>query len=176
MWPQFWQNQHSKKFLGIVLFGLCLSTSLLAQDAPLSIPPTIAYPGMLQTFEKLIEVDSSKFSNRSSALIKNNRIFTNSTNVTNLDLDPDFLNSVILHSNAGYLKLASMDKCRFYDTILTDLLRSAEGKITNVMVAYLNSKSEREFALMNRKDFLNQVVTKECPETQKLIEQFQIKN
>lgn len=154
--------------------GLC--SSLFAQSTPLATPNQTEYPGMLQTFEKLIQIDSTKFTKRTNDLIKNGRIFSDSTSVTSLDLEPDFLNSVILHSNAGYIKLASQSKCRFYDTILTDLLRSAEGKISNVLVTYINKSNQRESSVMSRKDFLSKVVNLECPETPKLISEFQIQN
>ncbi len=175
--PLFWPNPHYKKILGTALSGLCLfSSQLFAQNTPLATPKTIEYPGIIQTFEKLIQIDTDKFNNRSNDLMKNGRLFSDSSSVTSLDLEPDFLNSVILHSKAGYIKLASQSKCSFYDTILTDLLRSAEGKITNVIITYVNKSGSRESSVISRKDFLTKVVSVECPETQKLISEFQIKN
>jgi len=163
-WPQFWLNPLSKFLLGMALSGSCLS-----QDAPLSTPKTTQYPGLLQTFEKLISIDSSKLKTLSDGLIKNGASLPDQTPV--LELQPDFLNSVIMHSNSGYLKLASTSKCRFYDTIITDLLKSAEGKIKNVIVTY-----EGKTSLLSKKEFLNRVVIKECPETTRNIDQFQIKS
>lgn len=176
MSPLFWPNRYFKKYLGTALYGLCLSSSIFGQTSPLTPPSSTSYPGILQSFEKIIKVDADKFKNKSDALIKNGKVFSDSTAVTQLDLDPDFLNSIILHSEPGYIKLASTDKCRFYDTILTDLLKSTEGKINNVIVTYLNKSSVRETSIINKKDFLAKVVNIECPETQNLINKFQIKN
>lgn len=175
MLPPFWRNQYSKSNLGAVLLGLCLSINSFSQTEPLQTPEKVEYPGIIQTFEKLIQIDVEKFDKRSDFLVKNSKTFEGSASVTSLDLEPDFLNSVILHSDPGYIKLASAEKCRFYDTILTDLLRSKEGKIRNIFVTFLNKNSERQSALISRKDFLNKVVSIECPETQKLINEFQIK-
>ena len=172
MSPRFWPSQYFKTLLGAVLSGLCLSS--FSQTAPLETPKKVEYPGIIQTFEKLIQVDNDKFQKRSDALIKNGRIFDTSKSVTGLELEPDFLNSIILHSDPGYLRLASADKCRFYETILTDLLRSSEGKIKNVLMTYMD-KDVRQSAIINKKDFLNKVVNSECPETQKMISLFQIK-
>lgn len=173
MLPPFWPNQFYKKILGTVLAsGLCLSS--FAQTTPLATPKKTDYPGILQTFEKLIQIDSDKFNKRKDILIRNGRIFNTASAVQQLDLEPDFLNSIILHSDPGYLRLASTDKCRFYEAILTDLLRSAEGKITNVLMTYVE-KDVRQSAIMNKKDFLNKVVNLECPETQKMIPLFQVK-
>ena len=182
MWPLFSRSQLSKNILGTALVtGSCFFFSAFAQTsapivAPLTTPPSVEYPGIIQTFEKIISIDAERFNKRSNELLKNNRIFSDSTSITALDLEPDFLNSIILHSDPSYIKLASMDKCRFYDTILTDLLKSTEGKIKNVLVTYLDKKGERQSSIMNRKDFLNKVVNLECPETPKLIDQFQLKN
>lgn len=169
--PRFSLNQYFKIILGTVI--LCPAL-LPAQTAPLETPQSTTYPGIIQTFEKLIQIDSEKVQKRSTALNQAGRIFNNSESVSNLDLDPDFLNSIILHSDPGYLKLASSDKCRFYETILTDLLRSSEGKIKNLMIRY-NEKDVQQGALISKKDFLSKVVNQECPETQKNIAAFQLK-
>lgn len=160
----------------MILLGSCLSISVSAQTTPLATPQKTEYPGILQTFENLIQVDNTKFKNKITALTTANRGGVDLTGVTDLELDPDFLNSVILHSDSGYIKLASTSKCRFYDTILTDLLKDAEGKIKHVLVTYKGKEGKREEAVILKKDFLNRVVTVECPETQKLIDQFQVKN
>ncbi len=174
--PPFWPSQHYKKFLGTVL-GLCLSTFSNAQDAqtPLSTPSSTEYPGILQTFETLLQIDQTKFKNKFDSLTKSGKILSDSKTVNQLELEPDFLNSIILHSNSGYVRMAGTDKCRFYDAIITDLLKSAEGKIKNVMVTYLTRNGQRESAILSKKDFLSNVVNQECPESVKLIEKFQIK-
>ena len=110
--PRFSLNQLSKLITGTVLTGLCLSTS--AQTTPLATPKTIEYPGTIQTFEKLIQIDQEKFQKRLQTLQNKGRIFTDASSVTDLDLDPDFLNSIVLHSDPGYLKVASTSKCRGY--------------------------------------------------------------
>ncbi len=170
--PRSWLSRFSKTLSGAVLLGLCQFS--FSQDLPLSTPASSTYPGILQSFEKIIQLDAVMFKAVSDQLTKSGKVFGADDAVTSLDLDPVFLNSVILHSDPGYLKLASMDKCRFYETILTDLLRSPEGRIRNVLVTYL-SKGERQSAIMSKKDFLNKVVARECPETPKLIGLFQVK-
>jgi hypothetical protein len=176
MLPLFWRNQLSRNFLGTA-FGLCLAlyTHAQTETAPLATPSSAEYPGILQTFETLVTVDNTKYKNISDALIKLPQNLSDIKETGPLSLQPDFLNSVILHSNAGYLKLASSDKCRFYDTIVADLLKSAEGKIKHVMVSYKNKAGENQSTLLTKKDFLNNVVNQECPETASLINQFQIK-
>jgi hypothetical protein len=152
--------------------GLCLSAS--AQTTPLEAPERTSYPGMIQTFEKLIQIDGAKFTKRLSDLTRVGRVLEGAEKVSSLELEPDFLNSIVLHSDPGYLRLASTHKCRFYETILTDLLRDHEGKIKNVLMTYVE-KDVRQSAVVSKKDFLTKVVNQECPETQGMIAQFQIK-
>ncbi len=176
MLPLFWRNQLSKKTISMTLLGSCFSFIAAAQSTPLDTPSSVAYPGILQTFEKIIQIDLTKFRNRTEYLTRNGKVFTEANKVTELELEPDFLNSVILHSDPGYLKLASINRCRFYDTILTDLLKSAEGKIRNILITFVNPNGQAEAAIISKKDFLNKVVTQQCPETNELISQFQVKS
>lgn len=154
--------------------GLCLSS--FAQTNPLETPKSTEYPGILETFEKLIQVDTARFRRKTDLLIKNGKTLTDAGTVNNLDLEPDFLNSLILHSDAGYLRLAGQGKCRFYDTLITDLLRTAEGKLKNVIVTYVTKSGARETSVLNKKDFLQKVVSVECPESLRMINDMSIKN
>lgn len=154
--------------------GLCLSS--FAQTNPIVTPKSTEYPGLLDTFEKLIQIDSSRFKKKTDLLIKSGNTLSDATAVSNLDLEPDFLNSLVLHSDAGYLKLAGQNKCRFYDSLITDLLRTAEGRVKNVIVTYVNKNSVRETAVLSKKDFLQKVVSVECPESLKMISDMSIKS
>ena len=172
---RFLQGQLSKKLSGAVLLsGLCLSS--FAQTNPIETPKSTEYPGILETFEKLIQIDNSRFKKKTDLLIKNGNTLSDASAVSNLDLEPDFLNSLVLHSDAGYLKLAGQAKCRLYDTLITDLLRTAEGRVKNVIVTYVNKNSVRETAVLSKKDFLQKVVSVECPESLKMISAMSIKS
>jgi hypothetical protein len=175
MWPRFSLNLFFK-FLGTALLGPCLSFTLEAQTGPLQTPSKLDYPGMMEGLEKLIQIDNLKFNKKKELLIKKGRPLSDYKGVSQIEVDPDYLNSIILHSNPGYLKLASTDKCRFYDVIVNDLLKNAEGKLANIFVTYLNSKQERDFALISREDFVSKFAAIECPQIAKLIEEFQVKN
>lgn len=177
MWRPFSRSQFSKNLLSTVsIVGLCFSLSLFAQiESPLKAPVSTSYPGMIETFEKIIKVDADRFQKKLNSLVKAGKFLSSTKDVKDLELDVDFLNSLILHSDPGYLKVAGTSRCRLYDTLITDLLRTAEGKVSNVIVSFTNQKGERESAVMPRKDFLNVVVNSECPETPKLIAEFQIK-
>ncbi len=155
----------------------CLSSFSFAQqkELPLSSPPEIEYPGIIQTFESLIEIDKNKINELRKKIPENNDELKDSKKVLNLELQVDFLNSIILHSKSAYVKMASSDRCRMYDAILTDLLKSSEGKISQVFINYTTRSGQKQTAILSKKDFLTNVVNQECPQTTKLVEQFQIK-
>ncbi|MBA2404931.1 MAG: hypothetical protein H0V66_09190 [Bdellovibrionales bacterium] len=176
MLPPFWPNQHYKK-LGTALLGLCFSFFVNSQTtATIPTPASVEYPGIIESLEKLIQIDNTKYSKKNDLLLKNGRTLNDVATVTALEVDPDYLNSIILHSDPGYVKLASSNKCQFYNAIINDLLRNSEGRLANVFVTYVNKNQERDSAILLKKDFINKVVSLECPETPKLIEQFQVKN
>ena len=172
---RFLRDQLSKKLTGAVLFsGLCLSS--FAQTNPIETPKSTDYPGILETFEKLIQIDNTRFRKKTDLLSTTGKTLSDASTVTNLDLEPDFLNSLILHSDPGYLKLAGQSKCRFYDALITDLLRTSEGRVKNIIVTYVTTKGSRETSVLSKKDFLQKVVSVECPESMKMISAMSLKN
>src|SRR5690606_2977370 len=116
-----------------------------------------------------------KLSRKIETLLKEQKPF-NEKIAQNIRMDTDFLNSVILHSNPGYIKLASGDKCRFYSTLITDLLKTAEGKVKNILISYTDAEDKLYSAVLNKRDFLNKVVLNECPSIAKHLSDFEIKN
>jgi hypothetical protein len=170
--PQFWRNRFYKFFIGIVLIGLCRIS--LAQIEPLSVPEKVNYPGIIETFEKLIEIDTEKNQQKIKILTEKFITFPELSEIKNLEIDPDFLNSIILHSNPGYLRISMTDKCRFYEGIITDLLKNTNGNIQNIIYNYSLSGT-RQSAIINRGDLLKKIIPIECPEIQKKIAAFQIK-
>ena len=175
MSPPFWPNQRYN-YLGTALFGLCFSFSVFSQTSPLSTPSSVEYPGILESLEKLIQIDTTKFNKKNDLLLKTGKSLPRLSEISSLELDPDFLNSIILHSSPAYVKLASGNKCRLYDSMINDLLKTAEGKIKNVFVTYIDKKQEQESTVVSKREFINNIVALECPESPRLIDQFQIKN
>ena len=171
----FWPNQHYNK-LGTALIGLCFSFVVYSQTTPIPTPPSVEYPGIIESLEKLIQIDTTKYTKKSDLLSKNDKAGNDLSTVSSLDVDPDYLNSIILHSDPGYIRLASSNKCQFYNAIINDLLRNSQGKLKNVFITYVNKDKELGSGILLKKDFLSKVVSRDCPETTKLIDQFQVKN
>lgn len=173
-WPHCSLNQFSKYLLGMVLFAPSLVTAQ-SIPTPLQSPATTAYPGVYESFEKIIEFDEQRFNAKANELAKAPRSLADIKDVQMVDLDPDFMNSLILNSPSGYLKLASKDRCTFFSTLIADLLRTKEGKVERVFVQYQNKKGQNISAVIPKQDFLNKAVLQACPQASELIAKFQIK-
>jgi hypothetical protein len=164
----------SRVFLGGVLLVPLLSFSQSIID-PLDTPDKTTYPGVYQSFEKIIEFDEKRFNAKEEKLVGANTTITEIKDIETVDIDPDFLNSIILNSKSGYLKIASKDRCSFYDSLLADLLRTKEGKIERVFIQYQDKSEQNISAIIAKKDFLEKVIFKACPKSKEVIDMFQIK-
>lgn len=147
----------------------------LSAQTPLATPITTKYPGVFESFEKMIQFDETRFDAKSKELSDANKTLTELKDINSVDIDPDFMNSLILNSPTGYLKLAGRDRCAFYDTMITDLLRTKEGKIERVFIQYQDKDGQNISAAVTKKDFLDRIVYQTCPKTRETIAQFQIK-
>ncbi len=155
-----------------------LAPSLLFAQSiptPLQVPETSKYPGVYESFEKIISFDEQRFDTKDKALAKAPQTIADIKDVELVDLDPDFMNSLILNSPSGYLKLASKDRCAFYNTLIADLLKTKEGKVERVFVQYQNKQGQNITAVVPKQDFLNKAVLQACPKAAEMIAKFQIK-
>lgn len=155
-----------------------LAPSLLFAQSiptPLQAPETSKYPGVYESFEKIISFDEQRFDAKAKELAKAPQTLADIKDVQQVDIDPDFMNSLILNSPSAYLKLASKDRCAFYNTLIADLLKTKEGKVERVFVQYQNKQEQNITAVVPKQDFLNKSVLQACPEASALISKFQIK-
>ncbi|MBY0516732.1 MAG: hypothetical protein K2P81_07485 [Bacteriovoracaceae bacterium] len=156
---------------------MLLAPSLLSAQSvstPLQAPSSINYPGVYESFEKLIKFDEERYDAKAKEL-KVTRTLKDLTDVNTVDIDPDFMNSIILNSSSGYLKIAEKNRCAFYDAMLADLLRTKEGKIEKVFIQYQDKNAQNISSVMSKQDFLDKVVFLACPKTKETVAKFQIK-
>ncbi len=157
--------------------AVLLLSLVFSQDpvAPLQTPSSAKYPGVYESFEKLIQFDDQRFLAKEKELQKAKRTLADLVDVNTVDIDPDFMNSIILNSPSGYLRIAGKDKCAFYDSMLADLLQTKDGKIQKVFIQYQDKNSQNVSAIVPKQDFLDKVVYKSCPQTKTTVAKFQIK-
>jgi hypothetical protein len=172
-WLRSSPNPFSRLLQGMALVAIpCFA---LAQDTPLQTPASTSYPGSYESFEKLVGFDAERFKAKTQAL--EGRVVTAAelTGVTPVDLDPDFLNTLILNTPSSFMRLAARDKCAFYDVLVADLLRTPDGKVTQIYVQYKNKQGADVSARISKADFLEAVVYPACPGTRELVARFQVR-
>lgn len=133
------------------------------------------HPGLFGTFSALIEIDKEKLTNKKLALKSQYAKARDLVDISVIDIDPDFLNSIILNSPSSYLAIAEKDQCLFYDLMITNLLKSSLGPIDDVFIQYQSLAGNTISSLMKKKDFIEKVIYPRCPLSKTLAREFQVK-
>lgn len=172
----FSQNLFFKSLGKAIFFAFPLFLHAQAPPTtPLETPQETRYPGSFESFEKLIQFDEQRFDAK-TRIVGNHSVGSQQLkDPSKLDIDPDFMNSLILNSPSGYLRLAAKDRCAFYDVLLADLLRTKEGPVKRILVQYQAENGEMISASMNKKDFLEKVVLTKCARVRDTVALFQVK-
>lgn len=172
-WPHYSRNLLSKSFLGMVLWAI--PTLCYSQTAPLAQPKSLNFPSAMDSIKKLTEFDSVRYKAK-LALLDQRQVSPGQIEAdTKIDLDPDFLNSILLNSKSSYLRLAGQGKCHFYSALMANLLKDSNGPVEKVLIQYKNKEGVNVSAYMTKPDFTQKVVFRECPETRKLVALFQLR-
>lgn len=172
-WPHCSLSLLSKTFLGMALVVIPLSP--LAQSVPLENAAATSFPGALQSMRSLLEFDSKRMEAKSGLVAGRNVTARDIEADSKIDLDPDFLNSIILHTPSSYMALAGQNKCAFYSALLADLLKTRAGKLSTLTIQYQKKDGTRVSALMEKRDFIDYVVYPSCPDMRQTVALFQIK-
>lgn len=166
--PQFWQNQLLIKT--IILIGVVISTPILSKEKAQQIP------GIFSTFKEMIQIDQTKYNRKVEKLVRDYTKIIDLKSINQIEVDPDFLTTILFHSNDQYNVLSIKDECAFYDVFLADLFKGPSGRIEKVIVQYKNKKDILKTALINRKEFVNKVIKVKCPNSITLKKHFTLKN
>lgn len=138
-----------------MLIGLtCLSGKAFSQESNV--------PGIIESFERLLDLHKDQYQKNKSQIQSNLKMVSNLSNLENVKLDPQYVKSLILHSDDRFLKLAQRDECRFLSSIETNLLKTSEGNIDNILINYKNKEGATESSLMLKDDFFEQIYKKKC--------------
>lgn len=165
--PQFLIAQSNKIFAASLLLAASFSFSVHSQEINLSNKNISAkvLPGLYSSFEEFIKINQDKFQNKIKQQGNRYSDLTDLTNPENLELDADFLGSVIFQTPSRYLSLGTKDKCSFYDLFLADLLKSPEKDFSTFLVKYQDNKGEIVTRLVKRDVFIKKVIQTTCPQS-----------
>jgi len=119
-------------------------------------------PGLIESLERLLEVHRKQFDQNKSKIQSNLKSPTELTYLNDIKLDPQFVRSLIFHSDDKYLRLIQTDECKLLSAIETGLVKTAEGEITSVLIQYKNKDGVFESASFPKSDFFEQIYKKKC--------------
>lgn len=119
-------------------------------------------PGVIESLERLLEVHRKQFDQNKTKIQSNLKAPTDLSSLNDLKLDPQFVRSLIFHSDDNYLRLVQNDECKLLSLIETNLVKTAEGEITTILTQYKTSDGKTESAAFPREDFFEQMYKKKC--------------
>ena len=133
-------------------------------------------PGLYQTLETLIEVQDKSFAKKMKKLRNKISNLNNLKDPMTVELDPDFINHILFYSPSRYSSLAHKDRCSLYDLVLSGHLRDKEGQLRRFLIKYQTRKGKIKTSLVSKSTFLQKVAFKQCPQSQKFQQYFNMRN
>lgn len=150
--PQFWPSQSCKIFILACL--ICFSDKAFSQEK--------ANPGIIESLERLLDLHKNQFEKSKNRGQANLRMLDNLSSINDIRLDPDYVKSLILHSDERFLKLAEKNECTFLAALETNLLKTAEGNIENIIINFKNKAGAIEVVGVPRDGFFEQIYKRKC--------------
>lgn len=119
-------------------------------------------PGIVESLERLLDVHRKQYDQNKSTVQSNFKAQSDISDLKDVKIDPQFMRSIIFHSDDKFLRLAQKDECKFLSILESNLLRTAEGDIENILVTLINKENKRESVSIPKNDFFDQIYKKKC--------------
>ena len=119
-------------------------------------------PGIIESFERLLELHKDQYQKNKLSIQSNLKVVSDLSAFTDVKLDPQYMKSILLHSDERFLKLAKKDECRFLSVLETNLFKTVDGNIDNILIVYKNKDGTSAAASMLKDDFFDQIYKKKC--------------
>ena len=148
----FWQNLFCKIFLLLCLIG----------PANKAYSQTQTSPGIIESFERLLEVHNDRYTKNKIAIAANAKPTINLTELKNVKLDPKYVQSLVMHSDERFLKYAQKDECKFLSSLENSLLKSTDPRLDYVLIQYQNKQNQQESTSILKDDFFEQIYKLKC--------------
>ena len=119
-------------------------------------------PGVIESLERLLDVHHQQFQKNKSKIQSDLKILTEVNNSKDIKIDPQFMRSLIFHSEERYFALIQKDECKFLSVLENNLLKTSEGEVSNILVTFKNKENKIVSAALPKNDFFEQVYKKKC--------------
>lgn len=133
-------------------------------------------PGLYESFETLLDVQKTNYQKKLEKLSTKTTTLNNLNNADEVDLDPDFINTILFYSPSRYSSLAFKDKCSFYDLYLAGHIRDENGPIQDFIIRYKSKKGDVRSGVVKANIYMEKVGFVQCPNSKKFAQYFQLKN
>ncbi len=132
--------------------------------------------GMIYTLEELLLAQKEQ-NKRLTGIVKANRgIPKNLIGAKNTRLDHIFMRNILLYSDPSYIKLIGKNECMFYSLLETNILRTAEGPINNVLVTFEDNFGKWQTTIVSKGEFLAKIYEEKCQNNLEYRKQFSRSN
>lgn len=119
-------------------------------------------PGIIESLERLLEVHRKQYDQEKTKIQSNLNAPTDISDLKDVQIDPQFMRSLIFHSDDKFLRLAQKDECKFLSVLENNLLKTADGDVEKVFITYKNKENKIESASILKNDFFDQIYKKKC--------------
>ena len=164
----FFQNLLSKMGFIFILPLLLGSGSMSAQDE---------LPGIFERFNTILQSQEKIFQSlKSRAQVDNfSRDIINDFK-TDIILNPQFINLILLNTPVSYHHLIKKDECTLYDLLLTDLVQLPPKYKEQIYFDYRTKKGEIKTGSLPLSKFFKEIVSQQCPGVLKISKNFDLNN
>lgn len=132
--------------------------------------------GLYQNFESLLNIQKTNYEKKINKLSKRSINLNRIADVNEVELDHDFINTLLFYSPSRYSSLAFKDKCSLYDLFLAGHIKGPNGIVQNFIITYQTKKGEIKKGVIKADTFIERIAFLQCPQSKKFHEYFKIKN
>lgn len=132
--------------------------------------------GLYQNFNSLLDLQKENYEKKLNLLSRKAININKIANINEVELDNDFINTLLFYSPSRYSSLAYKDKCSFYDLYLAGHIKGPNGALKNFIIKYKNKKGEVKKGVLKADSFIKEIAFKQCPQSEKFHKYFTLKN
>ncbi len=133
-------------------------------------------PGIIESLERLLEVHRKQYDQNKTKVQSILNAPTDISDLKDVQLDPQFMRSLIFNSDDKYLRLIQKDECKLLSALENNLLKTTEGDVEKVFITYKNKENKIESMALAKNDFFEQIYKKKCLNNREFSTLFNEKN
>ncbi len=137
---------------------------------------TFGFSGFYNTFEDFLQIDKQRLLKKKEIAMKKSFSINDVNDLKQVELDSDFITSILFNTPSRYLLLGTKDKCSLYDLIKAGLVKSSEEELNIYLIQYKNKNGTLITAGINSKEFFDKIVSIQCPQTETFAKYFNLEN